>query len=147
MKYSLLILLTFIFIDCVGQKKDTSGYHIIGDVSTEWGVSTFIGGFGNKEWPPKQDTVRVLLLVCDTMGAVHTSVGSLLPSSQAYNEGRMMWWQLGYLVKEKVETDQWVTHAQSMVGEFLSYWKPVQYLDQNKKPLSNIVVWISKEIK
>ena len=95
---------------------------------------------------PRQDTIRVLMLVCDTMGWPHTSIGSVIPSAQAYNEGRVVWWQYGYEVPVLYERggmgQLWVDKDGYVIA-----LKPI-YLDQNKKPLpKNIIVWMIKEIK
>jgi hypothetical protein len=146
MKNTLLLLILFPVVcfcqkDTTKNKKDTSGYYILGDTHyTSHGISTIFGGFGNEEYKPKQDTIPVIMLVCDTIGYPHISIGFLIPRDQAYNEGRTVWWQFGYKVYEPYTTQLTFSPFDKVPNSI--------YLDTNKKSLpKSIVVWISKEIK
>ena len=147
---------------CFGQKKDSS-YFIIGDVGGQpHGIAIF-KSFGNEEY--KQDTVKVLMLVCDTTGTVHGGMLFFNPQQQAFNEGRGVWWQFGYIVKlhdlfiEEPNPNYWgegrsclvggceLDHSSKTIKTAVTYATLI-YLDENKKALpKSIIVWLSKEIK
>lgn len=147
MRHLLLLFAMLIGFSCLGQKKDSvvEIMRIIGS-----GNQAAIGiGTDNLLYEftatPKQDTVKVLMLVCDTS---RPNTIKKFEDGTIFEKSGNVWWQFGYIVKEKIETDQWVTRAESMIGEFVSYWVTKQYLDKNKKPLQkSIIVWMSKEIK
>lgn len=93
---------------------------------------------------PKQDTVKVLMLVCDTAKYPNNGMLYFRHQDQMLNEGKLTWWQYGYEVRETCG------HTISIfpIGTTCPHFTYYSYLDQNKKKLpSSIVVWITKEIK
>lgn len=110
---------------------------------------------------PKTDTVRCLMLVCDTsekysiwpsfeidtaktriyadtsksLHKDYAAIGKWTNDTTNRHYLNDVWWQFGYEVREY---------------GYMTLWPPKEYtyLDQNKKPLSkSIVVWMTKEIK
>ena len=68
----------------------------------------------------KNDTVKVVMLVCDTAGVRFNNNDYI---------DHFVYWQFGYQVLNN------------------DYWELAGYLDENKKPLSkNIIVWQAKNI-
>lgn len=135
-----------------GQKKDS--LVIKGDIS----ATRFIGGLDSAFWlttgsvgdglslfnSTKQDTIRVLMLVCDTSGGWHSSMKFISPCAQSSNDGRCVWWQFGY---SAIETCGCRPNLLWPIASTCQHEVYVSYLDQNKKLLSkSIIVWMSKEI-
>lgn len=158
-KYLFLILLVVISVGGFGQKKD-SVFEIL---RIERSVSTPATGIGNTLWAtpgnrldsftitPKQDTIKVLMLVCDTSRIIsdfYKSVGG------DYFYQNMVTWQFGYEVYE-IDWGQIpcsdVELGTAAISTLCLGWKRIKFisnLDQNKKPLPrSLVVWLSKEIK
>ncbi len=81
----------------------------------------------------QKDTIRVLLLVIDTLNSYSKTIN----------------WQYGYSVKEKHSNDEGVYDAGFIAGwKRKEYWLHAYYLNEKKKPFSkNIIIWQSKEIK
>jgi hypothetical protein len=146
MKQTLTAIALFFTVCCWGQKKisdtnyvilgiahdSTYGYFIIGDLGgTSYGVSS-VKSFGNETY---QDTVRCIMLVCDTSFTCLTSVLDVYENADSAkrfyeikNRVPHVWWQFGYAVDS-------------------IYSIKIKYLDQNKKPLSkSIIVWILKTL-
>lgn len=132
---------------CFGQKKDSitvigTGSGLVYDRA--WAIP------GNRihefTITPKQDTIKCLMLVCDT--SMKNDFGKRLTLSESvwrverrWSEG--VWWQYGYEVKG---WNQNVLYFDKE-GNIIEYDYRT-YLDQNKKALpSSIVVWLTKEIK
>lgn len=95
---------------------------------------------------PKQDTVKILMLVCDTSRINLFLINGV---EQTYSYDYTTWWQFGYEVYE-TEYGQVPCEnpnlAMACYGKYRS--KFIGRFDQNKKPLpKSIVVWMTKEIK
>ena len=140
MKYLFVFLLVVISIGGFGQRDISRLLANSKDTICFDNVCCFDDSCWVVNSSTRTDTIHCLMLVCDTIGYPHTSVGSLLPSSQAWNEGRMVWWQYGYEV---------IQYSQASVFDGgYQIRHVVAYLDQNKKPLpKSLAVWMSKEIK
>ena len=119
-----LILIIILFpAMCCGQKKDSI---------SKWTNANDASRLHEFTITPKQDTIKCIMLVCDTLtDRPDTGVVFL-------HHRPPVWWQLGYEVYWVKELGDCGTMAN---------WLP-EYLNENKKPLSkSIVVWIIKEIK
>lgn len=114
--------------DTTASKKD-SGLYILNKDGFTTTPSLILGSGIGTTWAtttPTQDTIRVMLLVCDTAFIM-----------RLYNKP-VCWWQYGYEVVDLYETKLTVAY----------YVQSQNYLDQNKKPLSkSIVVWMAKQIQ
>jgi hypothetical protein len=140
----LLTLLFFIPVFCWGQKKDS--------IPDAW-LSGYVISSGTTSDGLRQDTVDVIMLVCDTS----FKVGDVGVKLEAFDDGDRkliynipnripyLWWQFGYMVVKGCGHDLLSLHPTfSTCPHFDSYF----YFNQDKKPLpKNIVVWLSKEIK
>lgn len=156
MKPLLLIIAMLIACSCFGQKKDTlpvtkeNGLTITGflndstysysisrsGVGSSWGAATIKNGVGNENYN-KPDTVKVIMLVCDTTPpkANFFIDGNNMISGRI--GGGLVFLQFGYEVGEIYFTSVLETKM----------LRP-KYLDQNKKPLPpSVIVWMTKEIK
>ena len=99
---------------------------------------------------PVYDTVKVIMLVCDTV--LNRPMGSSLNFKNNY-EGQFfyyrqppVYWQFGYSVREKHCCVNGNTSNYS-IYQPVPYYTHIEYLDDKKKPLSkNIVVWQSKQL-
>lgn len=130
----LITLLLLMPVICFSQKQDSVW------VYTSSKDSFLINpSYGLTYLTPKQDTVTVMLLVCDT---TNYATGSMLyfgEQSRAMQEGKLVWWQFGYEV---------IRYKQEYNGErFWNIQELVEYLGADKKRLpKNIFIWISREI-
>ncbi len=107
-----------------------------------WGQSDKPNFKSNGAWHPKldstieqprQDTIPIIMLVCDTMKRQTEFQGweSTTPT---------VWWKPGFMVME------WRELWQSNNG-MISFPRTPIYLDRRKKPLDSwIVIWMVKEI-
>lgn len=97
----------------------------------------------------EKDTVRVIILVCDTNSVKQTYIGNGNDKS-IWTKG-YTYWLFAYSVREKYNTgedliDKGFYKCIDQYGRevecFTDYWKHVEYLGPNKKPLSSsIIVW------
>jgi len=76
----------------------------------------------------KKDTVKVLLLVCDTSKVFYHSV----------------YWQFGYEVREITDYLQvWENNGTRM--KLLPEYKHIEYLSEDKSPMKkSVIIWQSK---
>lgn len=121
-------------------KQDSLPAGTFGTYAT--GVHTGTAIYGVYYGAMKQDTIPVMMLVCDTtyVYGFSTTYSSRTPllyhGSKSYEiENRLsyVWWQFGYY-----------TNSFTRMAAML----PPEYLDQNKNPLpKSIVVFLTKEIK
>jgi hypothetical protein len=110
----------------------------------------------NKE-ERKTDTVRVMMLVCDTTNKPTHHFVNYPENALRKLDAQLVYWIYGYSIREKHNTSEGVIDAGFSIcidenGKEVScyhdYWIHKLYLDDKKKILSfNIVVWQSKEIK
>lgn len=132
MKHLITIFLIVSCSVCYGQPTGKviaghNGHEIYLDTSPDKGMSVYYGDATLTHpvrltiLPPKRqyDTVRVIMLVSDTSKSFDHSVR----------------WLFGYQVKELHKS----IYA-SACGNCNDFWKHIEYLDINKKPLKNIVV-------
>lgn len=96
------------------------------------------------------DTVRVLMLVCDTLH--NRPFNNPIPNSISYNQPPV-YWMFGYSVREKHNTAEGVADSGGsmcvdngmIVPCYHDYWMHIKYLDIKKNKLpNNIIVWDSK---
>lgn len=138
MRYITILLVVFILgSNCIGQKI-LKNYPIIEYDAT------------------KQDTIKVLMLVCDTSGKISFGKRIQITDSLWYKEKRWyedVWWQFGYEVYE-MRYGQIPCNSNtgtSAIAAVCYGWyrsKFISKLDQDKKPLpKSIIVWITKEIE
>jgi hypothetical protein len=159
----LLMIIVLLPAICWGQKK---GYEFKGKQNDSTAVifklhgvhstgipASGIGATIDFQLETRQDTIAVLLLVCDTS----FKVGDVGVKLEAFDDGDRkliynipnripyLWWQFGYMVVKGCGHDLLSLHPTfSTCPHFDSYF----YFNQDKKPLpKNIVVWLSKEIK
>jgi hypothetical protein len=141
----LLILLLFPVM-CWGQKKDTVFIDTKNSVfETEGGGWTYPYNSRNGlTITPKQDTIPVIMLVCDTSIGAHSLQLWFSEQGKASNEGRLCWWQFGY----EVYVDSSGAYDLTIIGVSQSHYILKGYIDKYKNPLpKNILVWMTKEIK
>jgi hypothetical protein len=137
----LLTLLFFIPVFCWGQKKDS--------IPDAW-LSGYVISSGTTSDGLRQDTVDVIMLVCDTS----FKVGDVGVKLEAFDDGDRkliynipnripyLWWQFGYEVRGGCGHDL----LNGMIVGCI-HLVEISHLDQNKKPLQkNIVVWVTQEI-
>ena len=111
------------------------------------------------------DTVRVIMLVCDTVKTKYIDVDymnlqgmpEVYKNGIAYYKRPPVFWMYGYSVRELHNTGEdsidpgftiCIDENGKEVSCYQDYWVHLLYLDEKKKPLSkNIVVWDSKLIK
>jgi len=111
------------------------------------------GGEYTEEWFKEQDTVKVVMLVCDTINYPYGLIGYFREQDLASSEGRLAWWQYGYDVRwvEKRNNTDGVIDPYFTYGFKYQEWNVhihKEYLNQNKKPLKeSLMVWLTKEIK
>lgn len=139
MKY-ILSLLIFCSAYCNAQVKDSSVLSILSTTET---IS-----FGTTITSPKYDTVKVIMLVCDT-GRLYIGDSPLrildgevwYVSSSDQFKSNSVWWQLGYEVR---------VVSYYGIGYYgqrhdLPMYQHKEYLDSSKKPFSkSIIIWLTK---
>jgi len=115
-------------------------------------VPRYGGGAGATEWVGSVhkdiDTVKVLMLMCDTShglmpsGLILISDNKVKPDSAYRNPNNNVWYDWGYIIKE-IEDNVWTPFGKSYINDE----KP-EYLDDKKRKLKpSIIVWQSFEIK
>lgn len=137
------LLLAAVLLPCLswGQKIDSTVK--FGNVFSETTISV---DNGLTIFVPKEDTVKVLMLLTDTTFV--PNVTSIMYLTQVtgftdtigYIPNRIpyVWFQFGYVVYKI----RWVHTS----GEDI-FLSPT-YLDENKKPLpKSLIIWITKEVK
>jgi hypothetical protein len=139
---------TVILLDGISYLPENSSYSIGNIVKKDTNNLDFSYGLGSplqlldsnyisyRKLSPRFDTVKVLMLLCDT----HVC--------QAFHPHSAVEWRTGYSVREKHNTSEGVMDSGMSPFAWNDYWKDIYYLDENKKRLRNtIYVWMSKEIK
>ena len=85
---------------------------------------------------PKQDTIPVIMLVCDTLKRQSENVAF-------YETSPQVWWKPGFVVRQKLLTEY---PKRTLIEYNYPLEQPI-YLDRRKKPLDSwIVVWMVKEL-
>jgi hypothetical protein len=162
---SILIILFALPVVCCGQKKDSLTTITTG-VLTLYTNDGYVIPSWEKSTTPKQDTIKVLLFVCDTSEKYsiwpsfeidtaatrifsdtsktswkdYVLVGSTKNDTTNRRYNNSVWWQFGHEVYEPYTTQLTLSPFDKVPNSI--------YLDANKKPLpKSIVVWMSKEIK
>lgn len=97
----------------------------------------------------EQDTLRVVLLLCDTSVRIQGNDYGLFPNPVG--------WKFGYSVRQLHNTSEGVMDAGGQIcidnkGNIIScwydFWKHLYYLDDKKQPLkSTVIVWQSVSAK
>lgn len=108
----------------------------------------------------QKDTVKVIMLLCDTSyGFIQKDGSAMLLSEDTVNTNTIfsktyfasdhnVWYDWGYSVRELHNSSEGVNDVGFCLGCFSDYWKHIQYLDKDKHPLSkNIIVWQSMFVK
>lgn len=148
-----ILLITFLFllgVNCDGQ------YPVQKNLPSKDSILVKIIGSGTQVFPKthselfaeqmaKQDTIRVLMLLCDTTsksisigGVSLDSSGEVIKIHNPKYYDSSVWWQFGYVIYPSI----------TFRAAFQDQVPNKFYLDQTKKPLSkSIIVWMTKEIK
>lgn len=125
----LLTLVSIVFCLNVNGQKDTTTWRQF-EPAKKLSDSTYTGDI-TFEWvrpKPEYDTVKVILLFCDTSIRITGNDYGLFPNPVG--------WRFGYEVRPKGWTLS-MTYGWEVVAN--------EYLDEKKKPLpKNIVVWMAK---
>lgn len=101
--------------------------------------------YGNEEpvYHRKRDTVKVLLLICDTFfNEVSATIGVRDTILHLYNT--QTFWQYGYSVRELHNTMEEISAEDAAACSECDsdYWEHIFYLDAEKRPLGkSIIVW------
>lgn len=144
MKY-LLIAFMLLAFKSNGQTPDSIYNLIIGTATS--GTITF-----NNKSETKYDTIRVVILVCDTMfipGNVTHVIAQFDEAKigEAKNRIPYVFWQYGYEVREEHCCINGNNSNYSLYQP-VPYYTHKQYLDINKKLLpTGIIVWMSQPTK
>jgi len=134
-KITTTILILFVCFCGYGQKDSSFKTLFIrgGVITNDTSFYTSATSLTTTGYLPKQDTIRVLMLVCDT--------SSEMPNGSGIHF--FIDWQYGYKVIEIVPQNWEVGDVQVQAT-----WQTIQYLDADKKPLpKSTIVWLTKEIK
>ena len=136
--YKLLPLLLLIPLFGMGQKITTTLLHRPQSLTLENRVHIANDTIVTN---PKYDTLRVLMLVCDTTKISRWKfVGATLKMDSSWVKNEV-YWIIGYEVKQYIQSRENTFDG----GADNSYWEHFTYLDDKRKPLSpNIVVWLTK---
>lgn len=136
----MIIILPFM---CAKAQEPSGGVSIYRDPA-KWGVL--------KVNNPNRDTIRVVMLVCDT--ASHSWVdsgivkGKLVQIGEKYTLRRDLYayWAYGYSVRE-FKGNRIIEINNGWTGQYVEpYYEHLLYLDDRKKPLINKIVWMAKEV-
>lgn len=102
----------------------------------------------------KKDTVRVIMLVCDTSSSRWVDSGyvnGLLVQLGEVHKGysnMSVSWAYGYEVREKHNSIEGMIDPYFSFGtRYNDYYIHLEYLDEKKQPLVGMVVWMSKELR
>lgn len=114
------------------------------------GILNYPGSF--KLFTTKFDTIRVVMLVCDTMstswvdsGIVNGKLVQIGEKHKRYRE-RSAYWMYGYSVREFIG-NRIIEINNGWGGSYEEpYYEHMLYLDDRKKPLQYKIVWMAKEI-
>jgi hypothetical protein len=121
-----------------------------GRLMNSFTIKDFIGSGGGTV-KPDRDTIRVVMLVCDTTSLSWTDTAivnnKLVPVGEPRKiyELRFAKWEYGYSVRE------FAGHYNAVTPNYLIYseepfYKHIEYLGEDKKPLFNKIVWMAKEV-
>lgn len=137
MKHLLIILLLFIGVKGMGQFTDKN---------IDFRILTT--PVNNK---PIHDTIRVIMLVCDTAyykGMIGTVSSGDNEVARIIGRNIYTWWEFGYEVR-MCHIEQVMTPNEDgvMWDSMEVFCNTDHYLDYNKKPLSkNIYVWMANTL-
>lgn len=173
MKKIIIIALVLIGLICNSQKVNTNDSsstlygtlnRIPNDSHYVWfqsvfNIDTLSHGFSGatKFKSGLTDTIRVLMLVCDTAFEKNIDKQIIVrwfpPDSSKYEYSashRIMdvWWMFGYEVRKVHSGTEGMIDPGFYLGvKFEDWYSHIEYLDEKKKPLpKSSIVWISKEI-
>lgn len=144
MKNKIMFCLALLFVSINGFCQKDSGTAKAGwyldTANIKFGI---ISGYYDSSFVViKYDTVKVIMLVCDTNKKVlnyNTGSGeiSIMVFKSPY--GGLVYWQFGYKVMKFIPAG-WGAYD----NQIYPHWEFEGYLDQEKQPLNkNTVVWIS----
>lgn len=113
------------------------------------GILNYPGSF--KLFTTKFDTIRVVMLVCDTIstswvdsGIVNGKLVQIGEKHKMYRD-RSAYWTYGYDVREFSGYYNSNT-TQNAIYIATPYYKHIEYLGEDKKPLQYKIVWMAKEV-
>jgi hypothetical protein len=154
----ILITLTVLFVSEIsfGQikldsifrfKQDTISFKVDTSVS---GVSTdslMVDHLFNwQKQPQKTDTVPIIMLVCDTSRKEYETIPQRGIIKSYFDVNNSVHWSFGYEVRSGAYGC--CDPLDNMVAKYYWFYTHLEYLDENKKPLSpSIIVWLSKNLK
>lgn len=144
MKKVLLVLLV-VSITVSGQKKDSTPTLLLSDSLVKSGTSSgFAPILMYSQAPSSFDTVRVLMLVCDTLH--YNNYTPTLNKGNYFDKSGGITWVIGFQVRETFCCVNGNT-SQYSVYQAVPYYQYHDYLDSNRKPLQKtIIVWLSQPL-
>lgn len=128
---------------------------IAANVYGQYPIYTTLPGHGtlskqNDSIKLKYDTIRVVMLVCDTTSISWSDSVIVKGKLVSVGEPRKIYelkfakWAYGYSVREFKGNREGITNNGWLYKQ--PYYEHVLYLGEDKKPLFNVIVWISKEV-
>lgn len=115
-------------------------------------VGTGLRQDGFKVSKPERDTIRVVMLVCDTTSLSWTDSAIVNGKPVPVGEPRKIYelkfakWAYGYSVRE-YKGNRIIEINNGWGGQYEEpYYEHVLYLGEDKKPLFNKIVWMAKEV-
>ena len=113
------------------------------------GTLNYPGSF--KLFTTKFDTIRVVMLMCDTTstswvdsGVVNGKLVQIGEKHKRYLD-RSAYWSYGYSVREFAGYYNGNT-TQNAIYLATPFYQHIEYLGENKKPLQFKIVWMAKEV-
>lgn len=130
---------------------------IAANVYGQYPIYTTLPGHGtlskqNDSIKLKYDTIRVVMLVCDTTSISWSDSVIVKGKLVSVGEPRKIYelkfakWAYGYSVREYIGHFQSSTEGPYLVYRTEPFYKHIEYLDEDKKPLFNKIVWMAKEL-
>lgn len=101
--------------------------------------------------PPFKDTIRVVMLVCDTTSSSWVDSGIVngklvqIGERHKHYRDRSAIWMYGYSVREYSEYYTG-SNIQSGLFSMTPFYRHIEYLGEDKKPLQFKIVWMAKEV-
>lgn len=153
MKNTLIATLFVLSIlPAIGQditKANYMGASVLDSFSAKWVNNTIL--VDRHKPAVNRDTIRVVMLMCDTTSSSWVDSGIVkgklvqIGEEHKHYRDRSAIWAYGYSVRE------YVGNFHSGNGSYLIYtkepfYKHIEYLGEDKKPLFNKIVWVAKEV-